>query len=228
MAIAWIVYVYNGVTPADLSGYSITGYFNRSDGKTVPVIGAVDENVASVILPQSVYESTGPLTGILRAAKEEQIITLATCRWNVRRGPGDEIVDSEDIIPSLAELLAQISEMERQTNAANTAAGKANTAATNADLATGKANTAANKANTAANRLSNVALDVTSLPPSAEPTASVTQTATKTTFSLGIPTSNLAYATFEVDGSMELLMHSPEGFSDIGFQLNNGMLEVFV
>lgn len=229
MAVAWHVVVYDGVKPADLSGYRIMAFFNRSDDMTVPVIGTANDNVVSVVLPQGVYASVGPLIGILRASKDDQVITLATCRWNVRKGPGDEIADTEDIVPNLEELLAKISEMERQINAANVATGKANTAATNANTATGKANTAADKANTAANRLSSVALDVTMLPPSSDPTAKVTQTATQTTFELGIPTSNLAYATFEVeDNTMELLMHSPDGFGDISFQLNNGVLEVSV
>ena len=113
--------------------------------------------------------------------------------------------------------------------AANTAAGTANAAASNAESKASAANTAAGNANAAANRLSGVELDVTMLPPSAEPTADVTQTDTKTTFVLGIPASNLAYATFEVDtDTMELLMHSPDGFSDISFGLNNGELEVSI
>lgn len=117
---------------------------------------------------------------------------------------------------------------ENKAALADAAAQSADTAADNADNKATAAEAAAAAANAAANRLSAVELDVTMLPPSAEPAASVEQTETKTTFSLGIPTSNLAYATFEVDATMELLMHSPDGFDDINFSLNNGVLEVSV
>ena len=130
---------------------------------------------------------------------------------------------------------------DSKASAANTAAQTANTAADRVDTAIGNANTAANNANAAAGnanskaadaeaaalRLSAVELNVSMLPPSENPTASATQTDRKTIFSLGIPTSNLAYATFEVGDDMELMMHSPEGFDDIQFNLNeNGELEV--
>ena len=109
----------------------------------------------------------------------------------------------------------------------DTAIGNANTAANNANAAAGNANSKAADAEAAALRLSAVELNVSMLPPSENPTASATQTDRKTIFSLGIPTSNLAYATFEVGDDMELMMHSPEGFDDIQFNLNeNGELEV--
>lgn len=117
---------------------------------------------------------------------------------------------------------------ENKAALADAAAQSADTAADNADNKATAAEAAAAAANAAANRLSAVELDVTMLPPSAEPAASVEQTETKTTFSLGIPTSNLAYATFEVDATMELLMHSPDGFDDISFALRDGELEVSI
>lgn len=115
------------------------------------------------------------------------------------------------------------------TENANIATDKANTAADGADESAEAADEATDKANAAANRLSNVELEVETLPPSSDPTASVTQTEDTTTFHLGIPTSNLAYATFWVDDEMNLIMRSPEGFNDIRFELNDkAELEVFV
>lgn len=133
LAHTWRVQVYSGGQPMDLTGYAVTGYFDRSDGKTVFVPGTAEGNTASVVLPQSVYAAAGPLTGLLRAGKDGQIITLAASRWNVRRGPGDEIVDPDHVAPSLEELLEKIGEMERKTHAANAAATAANTAAQNAN-----------------------------------------------------------------------------------------------
>lgn len=125
-------------------------------------------------------------------------------------------------------------------NAANTAASAANTAAGAANTAAGKANDgaarvdavveAAQEAADTVKRLTDVTLEVEMLPPSAEPTADVTQTETQTTFHFGIPSSNLAYATFEVEAeTMSLLMHAPDGFTDIKFSLNdNAEMEVSV
>lgn len=141
----------------------------------------------------------------------------------------DKVLDAADSAQINAEAAAEA------VGLAKTAADRANTSAENADTATDKANAAAEdanqaagKANKAANRLSGVDIDVTMLPPSAEPTATVIQSETQTNFYLGIPKSNLTYATFEVDENMYLLMHSPDSFDDVDFQLNDGVLEVIV
>jgi hypothetical protein len=78
-----------------------------------------------------------------------------------------------------------------------------------------------------ADKLAEIELEVEMLAPSAEATADVEQTENSTTFKLGIPRSNLSYATFEVDENMELLMHCPDGYDGVLFALNdNGELEV--
>lgn len=136
----------------------------------------------------------------------------ATSQANTARDAANAAADRVD---------ASIASSAEATDAAWTAARNANESASAAD-------DAADSANTAANRLSEVELIVDKLPASADPTGSVTQTDTKTTFELGIPTSNLAYSTFEVTDDMQLLMHSPDGFSDITFALNDGNLEVHV
>lgn len=217
----------NGAIP-DLTGATVTGYFNRPDNTTVAIVGSIAGNVASVTMAQACYAYPGPLTGIFRVTKGGTTITAAIMRFIVAQGPHDQLIDPGNVIPSLADLLEQIERMEADSAAAQEATAKANTATSQANAATSAANTAAGAANAAADRLSSVGLNVTMLAPSANPTASVTQTDTKTTFSLGIPASNLAYATFEVDNQMELLMHSPDGFSDINFTLNNGDLEVSI
>ncbi len=135
----WRIQVYSGGRPMDLTGYAVTAYFDRSDGKMVPVVRSAVGHVSSVALPQSVYVAAGPLTGLLRAGKDGQIITLAAGRWNVRRGPGDEIVDPRRVVSSLEELLAKIGEMKVQTQAAS----NADAAATSADSVAGKADAAA-------------------------------------------------------------------------------------
>lgn len=85
----------------------------------------------------------------------------------------------------------------------------------------------AQRAKEAADKLSEFAVEVESLPPSADPTAQVTQTATKTTVALGIPTSNFAYATFYIDPkTRQLVMRMPNGFSAIQFAIKDRRLVV--
>ena len=55
----------------------------------------------------------------------------------------------------------------------------------------------------------------------------MTQTATKTTVALGIPTSNFAYATFYIDPkTRQLVMRVPNGFSAIQFVIKDRRLVV--
>ena len=84
----WRVSVYDGGAAVDLTAYEISASFDRADGKTIPVLGTAAGNVASIILPQSVYAASGALRGVLQAKQGAQVITLASGRWFVRRGVG--------------------------------------------------------------------------------------------------------------------------------------------
>lgn len=84
----WRVSVYDGGAAVDLTAYEISASFDRADGKTIPVLGTAAGNVASVVLPQSVYAVSGALRGVLQAKQDAQVITLASGRWFVRRGGG--------------------------------------------------------------------------------------------------------------------------------------------
>ena len=84
----WRVSVYDGGAAVDLTAYEISASFDRADGKTIPVLGTATGNVASTVLPQSVYAVSGALRGVLQAKQDAQVITLASGRWFVRRGAG--------------------------------------------------------------------------------------------------------------------------------------------
>lgn len=87
----WRVSVYDGGAAVDLTAYEISASFDRADGKTSPVLGTAAGNVASVVLPQSVYAVSGALRGVLQAKQGAQVITLASGRWFVRRGAGYDL-----------------------------------------------------------------------------------------------------------------------------------------
>ena len=87
----WRVSVYDGGAAVDLTAYEISASFDRADGKTIPVLGTAAGNVASTVLPQSVYAVSGALRGVLQAKQGAQVITLASGRWFVRRRAGYDV-----------------------------------------------------------------------------------------------------------------------------------------
>jgi len=162
-------------------------------------------------------------------------------RLTIQRGTEEQVIDvfslSEEEIASIreaeqgrvnAEALRVIAENARQAaEAERVAAEQSRETDTRAAIAAAEA--ATEYAEEVSDRISEIDMTVEMLEPTAEPTAQVVQTEHKTTFELGIPKSNIAYGTFEVNNNMELLLHSPEKFPDIDFSLNeNGMLEVTI
>ena len=215
--------------PLSLDSAGIFGYFIRADEETVVMRGTAAGNVATLVLPESCYAAPGRFSLIIKATLDGERKAIFWGDGFVTRASTDVIVDPGNEIPSLEELLAQLAELERATLAADNAADAANTATKNADSATRDAKDATQAAREVTDRWNDVILTYDVLPPSEDPWAELTQTTHETTFKFGLPTSNLAYSTFEVDDGMNLLMHSPEGFSDIGFALTqDGDLEVIV
>lgn len=113
----WRVTVLDGGEDASVSG-TVTGYFARPDGSTVPIVGALAGNVASVTLAQAVYAYNGAVIGVMRLTNDSGTITLAIIQFTVRNPLTDTIVDPGHVVPSLAELLAQIEACEEATAAA--------------------------------------------------------------------------------------------------------------
>ncbi|MEG1358385.1 MAG: hypothetical protein RSE23_01850 [Clostridia bacterium] len=250
LAHEWQVTVQEDGQAAILTG-TVRGYFQREGDATdsfVTVTGSLVGNVAKVQLKSECYAKPGPLTCVMRLASMDgsTLTTLGVLCANVGRQPIGTVIDPEHIVPDLEVLLAKISACEAATSAASQAENAAKTAATTANQAASAANTAADTAVTTANqaasaantaaasaqtvaeKFSAIAVEVQTLPPSAEATGSAAQTAKKTTFSFGIPTSNLAYATFEIDDNGDLYMISPDGFNDIGFKIDDADDELYV
>ena len=97
-------------------------------------VGKVQANVVSVTLPKIGYAERGDVSIILSLMdKDGQTqIPLYGCVMRVMEDSTDTIIDEGNVIPSLAELLAQFDACKAAAGAANTAAGKAISAASSA------------------------------------------------------------------------------------------------
>ena len=224
----------------DMTGAGVFGYFIRADEETVVITGSAQGDTATVVLPEACYAVPGRFSLIVKVSLADGAKAgRKAVFWGegyVTRASSDVLVDPGGVVPSLEELLARIAEMERATEAAYAAAGTAKDAAKGADAAAGRADGATRDAQDATgearaltDRFSQVDVRYEVLPPSSDPWAGIEQSEKSTTFRFGLPTSNLAYSTFEVDNDMQLMMTSPDGFSDIGFELtDDGDLEVVI
>lgn len=112
-------------------GTAVTAYFIRySDNATVPITGgAVNGNVASVTLTKACYNKPGQFALIIKVSGGGIVNTVFYGEGTVYTSSTDKVVNDENIVPTLADLLAQIAAMEAGTVAANTATNRANTAA---------------------------------------------------------------------------------------------------
>lgn len=122
----WRVEVLKNGLPVDIEGATITGYFLRSDGNTVMVVGSASGNVATVTLAQECYAYSGGIRAVMRCVKDGAIMALADRAFVVRAAIDDGgIIDPGEVIPSIDDLLAQIDAMEAATADAEAAASKA-------------------------------------------------------------------------------------------------------
>ena len=125
------VEILDGGAPATVSG-AVYGYVIREDGKTVVMEGTLSGNKASIVLPASAYAVIGKISIVIKVGNT----TAGACSAYVYRTTTDVIVDPGEVIPSLAELLAQIGACEQATEAATAAA----TAAGYVNIASSKNN----------------------------------------------------------------------------------------
>ncbi|MGN1021623.1 MAG: hypothetical protein ACI4O7_14770 [Aristaeellaceae bacterium] len=170
-----------------LEGASVSAYFVRSDGVTVPVTGSVSGAVASVTLTESCYRTAGRFQLAVKLAMGAEISTILWADGMVSESTTDAIVDDENVIPSLEELLAQIAATEAAADSANSAADSANGAASSADAAASRAESAAEAANAAASSLDGMTAQALTLEPGSDATAGVETVDGVKVLTIGVP-----------------------------------------
>lgn len=168
--------VRDGKDPADLSGYSVTGYFQRGDSDRVPLDGSIEENVVSVPLGAECYAVSGAYAAFVRLVKAEtgEKTTILRITGYVESEGNGAILDPTGRIPSIEDVIAQLDEMERVTENAQTATENAEDAAASANAAAESAkgageaaeaaNTAAERADAAAQAIEEMTVEAYSVP----------------------------------------------------------------
>lgn len=118
---SWEILCLNGNEKVDLSGYSVKGYFLRSDKKTVYVSGRTEGSYAICVLDEACYNVAGALKGSLKIENNTsgEIITIGVMYARVIKGNSDTIIDAADEIPSISELLSELDRMEAAIERAN-------------------------------------------------------------------------------------------------------------
>ena len=165
---------------AALTGASVSAYFVRADGVTVPITGSVEGSAAVVTLPEGCYRVPGRFQLVVKLAMDSGISTIFWGDGAVASSSTDAILDEEDVIPSLDELLAQIA-------AAEAAAANASSAASAANSAASSANTAASRADAAAASIETVGAQATTLAPGSEATAAWSTVDGAKVLMIGVP-----------------------------------------
>ena len=111
----WEVTILRDGEPADLTGYTVRGYFIRSDETTVSITGSKTGNVATVQLNASCYALKGLLKGVVRLEKTGEVITVSAMHVRVDVATTDEIAIDQETRISIQDMLEDVEAMLADT-----------------------------------------------------------------------------------------------------------------
>ena len=109
----WQVTVTNNGKPENLANHTVIANFLREyDNATIAVVGSIENNVASVYLPQEVYAYQCRVTGVLRLNRTGVSTTIAAIAFRVGANMTDTIIDPGEAIPDINVLLDEVERLE--------------------------------------------------------------------------------------------------------------------
>lgn len=111
----WEVTILRDGEPADLTGYTVRGYFIRSDETTVSITGSKTGNVATVQLNASCYALKGLLKGVVRLEKTGEVITVSAMHVRVDVATTDEMAIDQETRISIQDMLEDVEAMLADT-----------------------------------------------------------------------------------------------------------------
>ena len=180
-----IITLKRGGVPVDFDGTVDATMIYVSDMVSQVATGKAEAGKVTLTFPDSFYDRSGLFRLVIFASDEGAMVPVFGAEGNMILGETDILYDPSNVVPSLAELLAQIdatrnaaADANSAANSANSAANSANSAANSANSAASKVNTAitnANAATTAANNaadyIKSATVSAEKLPPGSTPTA---------------------------------------------------------
>lgn len=119
MADEFRVGVSNGGTPINLNGMAVHGYLYFSATQTTILLeGSTSGSEASVVLDEACYATPGYASLVIQLQQGDVRHTVLRVNLCIQRTGTENVIDPGDVLPSLAELLAQIDAMEAATEEA--------------------------------------------------------------------------------------------------------------
>ena len=129
-----IVQLVDGDNSVPLDGVTVTGkFFRGGDGIEIPLEGEANGNEATVLLDEHCYAVDGYFEASVKLTTGSQTRTILTITGNVVSDGEGGILDIENVVPSVADIVAQYQRMQEvtaQTEAARDEALEASRQAT--------------------------------------------------------------------------------------------------
>lgn len=126
-----------GMTPVDLTGAKATAYIAfAASGQTLTLPGTIDGSSVSVTFDSPCYAVPGAFRMALQLVQGDTRRTILTVTGEIRRTATDQVITGGDVVPTLADLLAQIDAMAQASAEASAAAVLADSAAAETRRAT--------------------------------------------------------------------------------------------
>lgn len=119
-----IVHIQDGGQDVPLNAIGVSAKAIRYDGRTVPLVGSVEDGAACVVLDPTCYAVPGDVKVSVALSAGEMVQTVLVLLMNVDTSETGVIVDN-GVIGDLTEILSAIAEMKAATDAANNAAAEA-------------------------------------------------------------------------------------------------------
>lgn len=98
--------------PVSISGFSVAGYFKRADNMTVVIDGAIENDTAYVLLPESCYAVQGVFSLAIKLMGANISETLRIVDGVVTDTVTGPVIDPGSVIPDLDDYTALVERVE--------------------------------------------------------------------------------------------------------------------
>lgn len=116
------------MTPVPLSGMAVLASLTNANRQTLPLEGRIAGSSAIVPLPAECYAVPGPFRLTVQLRSGDVRHTLLHLTGEMARTSTDQLISSDDLLPTLPELLDEVADLHAATEAAQNAVTEADEA----------------------------------------------------------------------------------------------------